>query len=265
MKLKKLLSRPLRAHAARQWAALSHALRQDAAPLPDARLRNEARALSRDLAIILQHSDPRSFRDGFRDGATLAAMALPAGTDWRWRPSLFCGAATTPALIAPESGQQLGHEIALWHDDDASPALILRQRQNARAADLAPFGLRLEAFGFEGSYLSLSLDLPGDVPQGLSTNHILRVEADLGFEAPVTGYARLNISQGPNVAQIVQKLTDPAMTDSARRYVEFDLAHADLTPRPVDKLWLDLIFEAPRMTVIDLHDLVLSRHMRADI
>ena len=47
--------------------------------------------------------------------------------------------------------------------------------------------------------------------------------------------------------------------------VEFDLAYSRLNEKRIDKLWLDLIFEAPDMNQVVLRDLTFSRHRRAAI
>lgn len=250
---------PLRQGAGRQWHALAAAMRRGRR-IENPQLRDEAATLARDVLTFLQLSDPRAVRAR----AGLDAMILPPGTDWRWRPPMFCGPATPPVLVAPDSGRRLGDEISLWHDCPHR-ALILRQWPNRRATDLAAFGLRLEVMGFAGSYLSLSLDLPDTTLQELGPDHVLRLEVVLQAERPVTVYGRVNLQQGPNTAQMLRQLGEPIGVDPAHRVVEFDLAHADLTPRRIEKAWLDLIVEAPRMNAVDLTDLVLSRHPRAQV
>lgn len=250
---------PLRHGASRQWHSLAEAMRRGKR-LDDPQLRDEASLLEQDVAAFLQLSDPRAQRAR----AALGSMAMPAGTDWRWRPPMLCGPISPAAIVAPRSGRRLGGEVALWHDC-GQRALMLRQVQNRRATDLAAFGLRLEVMGFTGDYMSLSLDLPPEVTQGLTADHILRLEAVLRAERPITVYGRVNLSQGPNTARHLRQLGHPIDASPAHRVVEFDLAYADLAPRPVDKVWLDLIFEAPRMNAVTLTDIVLSRHPRAQI
>ena len=41
--------------------------------------------------------------------------------------------------------------------------LTLRQIRNTRESDVAPFGLRMDVFRFDGSFLSLVIDLPEEV------------------------------------------------------------------------------------------------------
>ena len=53
----------------------------------------------------------------------------------------------------------LGNEVTLFHDCEFSE-LTLRQLRNLREQDLAPYGLRMDVFRFDGSFLSLVVDLP---------------------------------------------------------------------------------------------------------
>lgn len=253
------MARPLREQAARQWGALSDALRGGKRQVQP-ELRDEAELLYRDLRSFLQLSDPRALRA--RDA--LAAMELPLGTDWRWRPPMFCGPIAPAGLAGPGNGQRLGDEVALWHDCGRQ-ALILRQCRNLRSTDLAPFGLRLEVMGFTGSYLSISVDLPDHALDQLGKSHVLRLETVLQAERPITVYGRINLSQGPNTAQILRQLGDPIQDYACQRRMEFDLAYADLSDRRPEKAWLDLIFEAPHMNAVMVSDLVMSRHPRAEI
>lgn len=253
------LSRLIRERAARQWTAQADALtRRNRMPPPE--LRDEAALLHHALTQFLQLSDARSPRGGDH-----AAMAdLPPGTDWRWRPLMLRGRISPSALVAPRNAQRLGDEVGLFHDCPHR-ALILHQGRNRRATDLAPYALTLETLGFSGSYLSLSLDLPADLHDGMDRFKVLRLDATLNAERAITVYGRLNVAQGPNTETMLRQLGHPIDGTGCARTVEFDLGYADLSERPVDKVWLDLIFEAPRMNAVALTDAVLSRHPRADM
>lgn len=252
------LGRRIRRRAAEQWQRLGTAVRAGH-KRPGRGLREEAQALRRDLSLFLQASEAAA-----QPGTSVETLHYPPGTDWRWRPMMFSGPMQPAGMAAPENGQRLGEEVALWHDCPHR-SLILRQQANRRATDLAPYGLRLEVMGFGGSYLSLSLDLPPDAREDLSAHHVLRLCAALQSERPITVYGRLNVSQGPNTEVILRQLGEPVTGRAAERVVEFDLGYAELSRRAVDKLWLDLIFEAPHMNAVTLSDLVMSRHSRADI
>lgn len=253
------LSRRIRDNAARQWAAQAEVLsRRNRVPPPE--LRDEAAALHQSLTRFLQLSDSRLPRGG--DRAYL--MDLPPGTDRDWRPLMLRGRITPDTLAAPKDGQQLGDEVTLFHDCPHR-ALILRQRRNRRATDLAPYCLTLETLGFSGSYLSLCLSLPDDLREGLDRHQVVRLDVAFQSERAIRIYGRLSVAQGPNTETILRQLGDPIEGPDCTRAAEFDLGYADLSRRPVDKVWLDLLFEAPYMNAVTLSDAVLSRHPRADM
>ena len=164
----------------------------------------------------------------------------------------------------PEAGQRLAHEIAVWHDCEHR-ALNLRQLPNSDAADQAAYGLKLEVMAFTGSYLSLSLDLPVDVLDRLGRNHILRLETALQTEKALTIYGRLNVVQGPNTEQILHEIREPEHASGEYSVTEYDLAYADLSDRPVEKVWLDLIFSSPYMNAVTIRDVAFARYPRAEM
>ena len=169
-------------------------------------------------------------------------------------------------LAAPETGRRLGQEMRIWHDGGPRAALILRQVPNGGATDLAPFGIVLESFDFSGSYVSLAFDLPADAARGLSRSHILRIEAQTGAEAEGQGLvARLNITNGPNTDTATRPMQPPAPGRSMVQVVEFDLSALPINQGRIDRLWLDLILDHPRMNTLRLRYLILSRHLRAAV
>ena len=58
-----------------------------------------------------------------------------------------------------ETKTGFGDEVTVFHDCRISE-LTVRQVRNTREADLAPYGLRMDVFNFDGSFLSLVIDLP---------------------------------------------------------------------------------------------------------
>ena len=189
-----------------------------------------------------------------------SAMQVPHNSDWKWRPELWRGRLPLPGISAVQSKSMLGREVTLFHDCAISE-LTLRQLRNIRAEDLAPYGLRMDVFRFDGSYLSLVIDLPKDAAQGLKRSHLLRIETIVETESPLEIFARLNIKNGPNTEQIVRELP----ISHGQVAVEFDLAYTKLNEKRVDKLWLDLIFEGPEMNQVTLRDLTFSRRPRAEL
>ncbi|MEF9605251.1 DUF6478 family protein, partial [Paracoccus sp. PXZ] len=152
---------------------------------------------------------------------------------------------------------------AVWHDCPER-ALILEQVATTGATDLSPFGLRLEVFGYAGSFLSLSIDLPASALQGLTRSHILRLETGVLAERAIRVYARLNIGHGPNIDEVTLQLHSFEPGLYSRQVTEFDLAYTQMNERRLEKIWLDLIFEAPRMNAVEIRELFFSRHLRAE-
>ncbi len=188
------------------------------------------------------------------------AFPKPHGTDWSWRPALWREPLAMPGMSSVESKSMLGSEVALFHDCIQSE-LTLRQVRNSREADLAPYGLRMDVFNFDGSFLSLVLDMPETAVQGLQKRHLIRMDTIVEMEKPLEIFARLNIKHGPNTEQIVRELP----LNEVDCMVEFDLAYSNLNEKRLERAWIDLIFENPQMSQVTLRDLTFSRSPRAEL
>lgn len=182
----------------------------------------------------------------------------PHGTDWAWRPALWREPLPVPGMSSVQSKSKLGHEVTLFHDC-ARSELTLRQLRNSREADLAPYGLRMDVFSFDGSFLSLVLDLPAAAVEGLRRDHLIRMDTIVEMEKPLEIFTRLNIKHGPNTEQIVRELP----LDETDCMVEFDLGFSRLNEKRIERAWIDLIFENPQMSAVILRDLTFSRSPRA--
>ena len=253
------LADTVRARAARHWSQLA----AGTGAMSNGRLRTlqaEARELRRDLDSLLARAQARL--EG--PGRAADVLNLPGGTDWRWRPSFLSQRITPAGIAAPQSGEHLGDEAAVWHDCP-SQALILRQMPNRNAADLAPYGLQLETLGFCGSYLSVAINLPPSSLDGLTRSHIVRLDAEGGVERPMSIYARLNVGHGPNTDELLRHLGDLVPGVALSRVIEFDLHYLEINEKRLERMWLDLIFEAPQMNSVRIRDLFFSRHLRADM
>ncbi|PCD76524.1 hypothetical protein CLN94_07935 [Pseudothioclava arenosa] len=218
-------------------------------------LRGKAWALRRDLERVIHTAEGRLQSPALGTNAIRA----PLGSDWTWRPGLWRGPVFPPGLAAAESRSQMG-EVTLFHDCGESE-ITLRQIRNSGAVHLAPFGLRTDVFRFDGSFLSLVLDLPDAAVTGLRLNHLIRLDMVAELEKPIEIFCRLNIKHGPNTEQIVRELPHP----QGACHVEFDLAYSRLNEKRIEKAWVDLIFEGPRMNQITLRDLYFARHPRAEL
>lgn len=216
-------------------------------------LRSRAIELRRRIDGFVQAADARL------ESAPPEAQALPLGTDWVWRPDPWRGRLAVPGAAPVSSGRALCDGVHLFHDCSLAE-IGLRQRRNPGGPGLPPFGVEVEVFGFHGRFLSLALDLPQAAATGLGARHLVRLETQVLAERAVCLFARLNLQQGPNVRQILRQIPiDQIAVD--RGVAAFDLAATG--EGRVDRLWLDLIVEAPAMNRITLQDLRLSRHPRA--
>lgn len=247
------LNSRLQTQVLRRWArAARRAQRTD---LPTLRQqRGAARKLKFHLDRLIAIAEERLALPAV--GST--SFPRPHNADWSWRPSLWRGPLPQPGLSSATTRSMLGDEVTLFHDCTDSE-LTLRQLRNLREADLAPYGLRMDVFAFDGSFLSLVVDLPQGATEGLRRNHLVRMDVIVEMEHRLEIFARLNIQNGPNTEQIVREL--PLTEDEIS--VEFDLAYSNLNERRVEKAWVDLIFEGPQMNQVVLRDLTFSRRPRA--
>lgn len=220
------------------------------------KLRTRARALRRRLDKVLHVADGRLTLPLI--GAN--AIEKPLHSDWAWRPELWSGPISPSGLAAVRSKARLGDELAVFHDCEHSE-LTVRQIRNRREEDLAPFGLRMDVFNFDGSFLSLVLDLPPAMIDGLNRSHLVRLGATIELEQPLEIFARLNIRNGPNTDQLVREL----QTGAGSVAVDFDLACSNINEKRLERAWLDLIFEGPRLNQITLRDITFSRRPRAEL
>lgn len=188
------------------------------------------------------------------------AFPRPVDADWWWRPEVFRGPLAMRGMSSVESKQEIGNEMTIFHDCKISE-LTFRQLRNTREEDLAPYGVRLDVFRFDGSFLSLVVDLPDAAAQGLRRRHLIRMQTIIETEKPLEIFARLNVKHGPNTEQIVREL--PLHEEDV--VVEFDLAYTKLNEKRSERMWIDLIFEGPEMNQITIRDVTFSRRPRAEL
>lgn len=184
----------------------------------------------------------------------------PLHSDWSWRPQLWRGPIFPPGQAGVESKTVFGDEVTLFHDCRVSE-ITVRQLRNTLEDDLAPFGMRVDVFKFDGSFLSLVIEMPESAMRGLNRKHLLRMNAVIETEKPLEIFARVNIQHGPNTEQMVRELpiADKELS------VDFDLAYTKLNEKRVERAWIDLIFEGPEMNQVMLRDVNFSRRPRAEV
>lgn len=186
------------------------------------------------------------------------ALRKPAEADWVWRPDIWRFALPGCGIAPVANRTPLDDQISLFHDCPHGD-LVVRQLRDTRREELAPYALRVETFGFAGSFLSVAIDLPAPAITGLGKSHLIRLDLRVEYERPVESFARLNIRHGPNTEQLVERLP----SGQGDIGIAFDLAYSALRGKPVDQAWIDVIFENPAMTQIILRDLTVTRCARA--
>jgi hypothetical protein len=193
--------------------------------------------------------------------ATMAdGISRPDQCDWAERGGPWCQKLAPRGHVAFGSPLHLGGGATLFHDATQSD-LSLRQ-EPAPGGQVGPaFGLVLEVYRFDGSFLSLVQDLPAAAIDGLTLNHFFAVHLRLLREQPIEVYARLNVQHGPNHEQMVRQFG----FDGDAGLAEFDLAYTKINERRIEKAWLDLILEGPEMNRVEIRDMVIMRAPRADI
>jgi len=160
-------------------------------------------------------------------------------------------------------GTSLAEGVTLFHDCPLAEITLQQSRATTPQAN-APFNLTLDALGFEGSFLSLALDLPQEGATSLRRSHIVGVSLRVWMEHPAEVFVRLNVKHGPNTENLVSELKPGDRPDSPLT-AAFDLGFHDINPAKVEKAWIDLIFERPEMNLVRIDDLTLTRRPRADI
>ncbi|WP_050603828.1 DUF6478 family protein [Ruegeria sp. 6PALISEP08] len=251
----RILDRYIHRKALDRWRrAAQHA---PGAAQADLRLqRDEARSLRAHLDRLIQLADARLLRPKIGS----KQFPKPVDTDWSCRPDLWRGPLARPGVASAPRRTDLDAQVKLFHDCPIAE-ITIRQTRNRDTGDLAPFSLAVEVFSFEGSFLSVSVDLPAEAVLNLTREHLIRMQTVIECERHTSMFARLNIQHGPNSEQVLRQLP-PSQAPST---VDFDLAHLPLNERRIEKIWVDLIFESPTMNRMVVRDLTFCRFHRADL
>lgn len=233
-------------------------------------MQSPAAITTRDLSSM--HGEMLSLRDTLDRMAGTARTELlarvgeadgikrPDQCDWAERAAPWRQKVHPRGHVDFGSPLPIGGGVTLFHD--ATHADICLRQDPVPVGITGPiFGLVLEVYRFDGSFLSLVQDLPEAAIRGLTLNHFFSVQLRISREQPLEVYARLNVQHGPNLEQIVRQFS----IENDHGVAEFDLAYSGINEKRVEKAWLDLILEGPEMNRIALWDMVLLRAPRADI
>jgi hypothetical protein len=195
--------------------------------------------------------------EGERD--VCGALPRPLHCDWAWRAGPWREALSPPRAEAVETGSTIGTDVSLHHDGTASHVAYA---QSARSGGMAPFALTVQSPGFDGSYLSLAVDLPAGVRNGLRQTHLIGLHLALIAARPPELFFRLNIQHGPNLTQATVAVpAELQRPDGA--LVEFDLAYHPFNERRVEQIWCDVILGGDALSEVTLVDACFTRRPRA--
>ena len=137
---------------------------------------------------------------------------------------------------------------SVYHDCPLDEVLISQVR-NLGSRFASPFGVRLEVFGFQGSFLSISI--PVDFEAELQQEDHLMLRIELTSEVDCGSYVRLNLEKGSQKEE--QTLT--AEKRDKYMYAEFDLATFQTNLDGTQRVWFDLSFDNYKHNAITIRDL----------
>lgn len=184
----------------------------------------------------------------------------PEQCDWAWRPQPWTHPVAPHGRVAFPSPATVDSKVTLYHDCP-HPELSYRQVPNTRPASASRYAIGMDVYRFSGSFISLVLDLPEPSYAGLTLSHFFAIRLDIDLEQELEIYARLNLQHGPNTEQLVREMD----VQGGFALAEFDLAYTQINEKRMEKIWLDLIFEAPKMNRMTIWDVVMTRAPRADV
>ncbi|MFK7942714.1 MAG: DUF6478 family protein [Paracoccaceae bacterium] len=146
---------------------------------------------------------------------------------------------------APAGGTEIANRITLFHDADGGNfACTVSER---------PW-IRLTAYQFSGSYLSLAMALRKADLRQVRPGAVMAVHLDATATRPITAFARLNLRS----AEQTETLYETLVLDAAPHDLRFALDGVRMVFSEISAGWLDLIFSDPGMTEIDIRGLSVS-------
>lgn len=174
------------------------------------------------------------------------------GAEWTYRPEIFSLPQDRTIWINPASGIHTGPGLSVYHDSDGG-AFTLAQRPARGEGNTLRYEMFFESYEFRGSYLSMVMGMPDHVRRP-KTGEVLAVEIDVATSRQVKAFMRLNMK----ATQASDVLHADGSIGEGRARFEFDMSFAAFEPTDKDQLWVDIIFDRPRMVEMSIRDLTLS-------
>lgn len=143
-------------------------------------------------------------------------------------------------LDNPVTGYQISERISLYHDDPGTGYFACTIGARPR--------LRLTAYQFDGSYLSLAVALRTADLQKASPGSAVVAHIEGVSSRPITVFLRLNLRTVEASGALYETLISARDPLEAR----FDLVGAGLPLDALEAFWLDIIFAEPEMWEIDI-------------
>lgn len=142
--------------------------------------------------------------------------------------------------------------ISVYHDSDGG-AFAFSQRPARVDGSSLRFELFFESYEFQGSYLSLALSIPDHLRRP-KVGEVLAARLDALASRRVKTFLRLNM-KSVDASDVLH--ADGQIGDGAARF-EFDMSFAAFEPGEKDQIWLDIIFDRPRMVELSVRGLTIS-------
>lgn len=138
-----------------------------------------------------------------------------------------------------------GHEtaicdgISVFHDGDAEAGIFSWSQGTNN-------DLLLTLYKFDGSYVSVSAGMPGEVSSGLTAATPISVTLDADATRPLATYVRLNADLDGDQRNAV----DLIVTERGRRVIKFKAGQLVLADLSAANIWVDVIFSRPAVSEI---------------
>ena len=189
------------------------------------------------------------------------ALPRPLHCEWAWRPDPWGKAIHPSHGEAVADATTIGEAASLHHDARGAAVGFAQQDQPGQPAS---HGLRIDAPGFDGSFVSLAIALPQSARAALRQRHLVGLWLVVTAPEQTQLSARLNILFGPNTGKLVRNIpADLRAADGS--LIEFDLAYCPFQERLLSHLWCDIILSAPVPDSVTLHDVAFTLRPRAEI
>lgn len=190
-----------------------------------------------------------------RIDARIASGKVDDGRDdgalWLHRPECLIRPISSPVRADPPTNSAIGSDLHAHHDCREGVFLVA-QRPNKAKSPRTRFELAMESFEFDGAYYSLTFALPERLLRP-RPGDLLRLSVDFAATRWIKLFVRLNMRG----ADGSDGLTAIREVRRGEEVFDFDMKFADSRALG-GELWVEMIFDRPRMIDLTVRDLSLS-------